>query len=177
MKPVSRRSFLQKSSAASATAFTILKPELVRGAGNEKLKAGLVGCGGRGTQAATQLLTGNENVELVGMGDIFEDRLEKSLASIRDGAKFPAIQPKVKVDPDHHFIGFDAYKKVLASDIDIVMLCTPPGYRPMHFEAAVEAKKHIFAEKPFGTDPVGVRKVMAAAKKAEELKLTVRSGA
>ena len=110
MKPVSRRSFLQKSSAAGATAFTIIKPELVRGAGNEKLRAGLVGCGGRGTQAATQLLTGNENVELVAMGDIFEDKLEKSLASIRDGAKFPDIQSKVKVDPDHHFVGFDAYK-------------------------------------------------------------------
>src|SRR5713101_3384664 len=109
---LSRRSFLRKSTgaAAGASTFTIIKPELVRGAGNEKLKAGLVGCGGRGTQAATQLLTGNENVELVAMGDIFEDRLEKSLASIRDGEKFPTIQQKIKVDPDHHFIGFDAYK-------------------------------------------------------------------
>ena len=70
-----------------------------------------------------------------------------------------------------------AYKKVLASDIDVVLLATPPGYRPEHFVAAVEAKKHIFAEKPFGTDPVGVRKVMAAVKKAEQLKLTVMSGA
>src|SRR6266446_1344956 len=177
MKPVSRRSFLQKSSAASATAFTILKPELVRGAGDEKLRAGLVGCGGRGTQAATQLLTGNENVELVAMGDIFEDKLEKSLATIRDGARFPDIQSKVKVDPERHFVGFDAYQKILASDIDIVMLCTPPGYRPMHFEAAVEAGKHVFAEKPFGTDPVNVRRFMAAAKKSEELHLTVMSGA
>src|SRR5258708_5207099 len=177
MKPVSRRSFLQKSSAASATAFTILKPELVRGAGDEKLRAGLVGCGGRGTQAATQLLTGNENVELVAMGDIFEDKLEKSLATIRDGARFPDIQSKVKVDPEHHFVGFDAYQKILASDIDIVMLCTPPGYRPMHFEAAVEARKHVFAEKPFGTDPVGVKRFMAAAKKSEQLKLTVMAGA
>jgi myo-inositol 2-dehydrogenase/D-chiro-inositol 1-dehydrogenase len=89
-----------------------------------------VGCGGRGTQAGTQLLTGSENVELVGMGDIFEDRLEKSLATIRDGAKFPDIQSKVKVDPDHHFVGFDAYKKILASDIDIVMLCTRPVIGP-----------------------------------------------
>jgi predicted dehydrogenase len=180
MKPesneVSRRSLLQMS-GAGATAFTIIKPELVRGAGNERLKAGLVGCGGRGTQAATQLLTGSENVELVAMGDIFEDRLEKSLATIRDGAKFPDIQSKVKVNPDHHFVGFDAYKKILASDIDIVMLCTPPGYRPMHFEAAIEAHKHVFAEKPFGTDPVGVRRFMAAARKSEQLKLTVMAGA
>ncbi len=176
---LSRRSFLKGSTAVGAgvSAFTIIQPELVRGAGNERLKAGLVGCGGRGTQAAQQLLYGNENVELAAMGDIFEDRLEKSLAEIKHGGKYGSLESKVKVDPDHHFVGFDAYRKVLASDIDIVMLATPPGYRPEHFVAAVEAKKHIFAEKPFGTDPVGVRKVMAAAKKAEELKLTVMSGA
>jgi predicted dehydrogenase len=175
---LSRRSFLRKSTAvgAGATAFTIIRPELVRGAGDEKLKAGLVGCGGRGTEAAQQFLHGSENVELVAMGDIFEDHLEKSLADIRN-SKYPNVAAKVKVDPDHHFVGFDAYKKVLASDIDVVMLATPPGYRPEHFVAAVEARKHIFAEKPFGTDPVGVRKVMAASKKAEELKLTVMSGA
>jgi len=176
-KEISRRSFLAKSTAgAAATAFTIIRPELVRGAGDEKLKAGLIGCGGRGTEAAQQFLHGNENVELVAMGDIFEDRLEKSLGEIR-GSKYTGVADKVKIDPDHHFLGFDAYKKVLASDIDVVLLATPPGYRPEHFVAAVEAKKHIFAEKPFGTDPVGVRKVMAASKKAEELKLTVMSGA
>ena len=175
---ISRRSFVMKSTGAgaAATVFTIIRPELVRGAGDEKLKAGLIGCGGRGTEAAQQFLHGNENVELVAMGDIFEDHLEKSLGEIRD-SKYAGVADKVKVDPGHHFIGFDAYKKVLASDIDVVLLATPPGYRPEHFVAAVEAKKHIFAEKPFGTDPVGVRKVMAASKKAEELKLTVMSGA
>ena len=176
---LSRRSFLKKSTGvtAAASTFTIIKPELVRGAGNEKLRAGLVGCGGRGTEAAQQFLHGSENVELVAMGDIFEDHLEKSLGEIRAAKHYPGIESKVKVDPEHHFIGFDAYKKVLASDIDIVMLCTPPGYRPMHFEAAVEARKHVFCEKPFGTDPVNVRRFMAAAKKSEELKLTVMSGA
>ncbi len=176
---VSRRSFLKKSTgvAAGATAFTIIKPQLVRGAGNEKLKAGLIGCGQRGTEAASQLLHGNENVELVAMGDIFEDHLEASLDNIRNSKNYPGLAEKVKVDPEHHFVGFDAYKKVLASDIDLVILSTPPGYRPMHFEAAVEAKKHVFAEKPFGTDPVNVRRFMAAAKKSEELKLTVMSGA
>lgn len=177
-KELSRRSFLKKSTgaAAGASAFTIIKPELVRGAGNEKLKAGLVGCGGRGTEAAQQILHGNENVELIAMGDIFEDKLETALDKIRN-SKYTGVAEKVKVDPEHHFVGFDAYKKVLASDIDIVMLCTPPGYRPMHFEAAVDAKKHVFCEKPFGTDPVNVRRFMAAAKKSQELKLTVMSGA
>ncbi len=175
---ISRRSFLGEAAAAgaAATAFTIIRPELVRGAGDEKLKAGLIGCGGRGTEAAQQFLYRNNNVELVAMGDIFEDHLEKSLGDIRE-SKYAGVAEKVKVDPDHHFIGFDAYKKVLASDIDVVLLAAPPGYRPEHFVAAVEAKKHIFAEKPFGTDPVGVRKVMTASKKAEELKLTVMSGA
>src|SRR5437763_15264116 len=110
---LSRRSFIQKSAGvAGATAFTIVKSELVRGAGNEKLKAGLVGCGGRGTEAAQQLLHGNENVELVAMGDIFEDHLEASLNEIR-ASKYAGVAEKVKVDPEHHFVGFDAYKKVL----------------------------------------------------------------
>src|SRR5689334_24840480 len=125
---VSRRSFLARSSAAGAVAFTIIRPELVRGWADEKLKIGLVGCGGRGTQAAQQLLHANDNVELVAMGDIFEDRLEKSLGEIRNSKDYPKARDKVKVSPEHHFVGFDAYKKVLASDIDIVMLATPPGY-------------------------------------------------
>jgi myo-inositol 2-dehydrogenase/D-chiro-inositol 1-dehydrogenase len=176
---ISRRSFMQKTSsagAAGAAAFTIIKPELVRGAGKEMLKAGLVGCGARGTQAVVDMLTGTENIQLVSMGDIFEDKLEGSLRKLKNDPKNAPLLDRVKVEPDHRFVGFEAYKKVLASDIDIVMLATPPGYRPMHFEAAVEAKKHVFCEKPFGTDPVNVRRFMAAAKKSEELKLTVMSG-
>jgi predicted dehydrogenase len=172
---LSRRSFLKKSTAAGAgaSAFTIIKPELVRGAGSEKLKAGLIGVGGRGTGAIDNLLTGTENVEVVALADIFEDHLEQNLARLRT-RKFA---DRIKVDAEHRFVGFDAYKKLIASDIDIVMLCTPPGYRPEHFEAAINAKKHVFCEKPIATDPVGVRRFMAAAKKAEELKLTVVSGA
>ena len=178
-KDLSRRSFLRRSTAvgAGATTFTIVKPELVRGFAPAKLKAGLIGCGGRGTQAASQLLHGNPNVELVAMGDIFEDRLESSLKSIRDNRKYPNLASRVKVSPEHHFVGFDAYKKVLASDIDVVLLAAPPGHRPEHFVAAIDAKKHLFAEKPFGTDPVGVRKVMAAVEKARQLKLTIMTGA
>jgi len=176
---LSRRSFLKSSSAAGVgtSAFMIVRPELVRGAGQEKLKAGVVGCGGRGTQAVENLLTANENAELVAMGDVFEDRLERSIRRLKESKETAPFANRIKVDPDHRFIGFDAFKKVLASDIDIVMLCTPPGYRPEHFEAAIEAKKHVFCEKPFATDPVGCRRFMAAAKKSEELKLTVKSGA
>lgn len=166
-----RRAFL------TAGAFTIVRPELVRGSGPARLKAGLVGAGGRGRQAVVDLLTADPNVELVSIGDIFEDKLESNLAWLRDANRFPKTHDRVKVTPETRFTGFDAYQKVLASGIDIVLLCTPPGYRPMHFEAAVEAGKHVFCEKPFATDPAGVRRFMAAARKSEEKKLTVVSGA
>src|ERR1039457_236268 len=170
----SRRSFIA-SSIGGATAFQIIRPELVRGQGKEKLKAGLIGCGGRGTQAVQNILTGCDNVEIVAMADVFEDRLEDSIRAPK--ALKPDRSSRFKVEAEHRFVGFDAYKKVLASDIDIVMLAANPGYRPLHFEAAVEAKKHIFCEKPMGTDATGVRRFMAAARKSQELKLTVKSGA
>ena len=171
---VSRRGFLTKS-IGGAAAFQIIKPELVRGAGDEKLKAGLVGCGGRGTQAMENILTACPNVEIVSMGDVFEDRLE---SSFRNTQKLkPELSKRFKVDGEHKFVGFDSYKKVINSGVDIVMLATNPAYRPIHFEAAVEAKKHIFCEKPMGTDPVHVRRFMDAAKKSVDLKLTVKSGA
>jgi len=194
--PISRRSLLR----GAATVFTILPPHLVRGAGKEKLRAGIVGCGGRGTQAVVDLLTGNENVELTAMADLFEDALEGSLRQLRD-PKFisrhagitveragqpkvmtaedlvASIGPRIQVQPDRHFVGFDAYKSVVNADVDIVMLTTPPGWRPIHFEAAVEAGKHVFTEKPIATDATGVRRFMAAGRMAAEKKLTVMSGA
>lgn len=177
MSEVTRRSLLTAGSAAAA-AFQIVRPEVVRGQGKEKLRAGLIGVGGRGRQAVNDLLTGAENVEVVALADIFEDQLEKNLKWLKEDKRNAQIAARVNVAPDHRFVGFDAYQKLVAApDIDIVMLATPPGYRPMHFEAAIEAKKHVFCEKPFGTDPVGVRRFMAAAKKSEELKLTVVSGA
>ena len=199
---ISRRNLLKQSTflSAGASALSMLQPRAARAATNDRLKAGLVGCGGRGTQAVVDLLTGNEHVELVGMADVFEDHLEQSLARLRD-PKFigryagitverngrpqemkaedlvASIQPRIRVEPDHHFTGFEAYQKLLASDIDIVMLCTPPGFRPMHFEAAVNAGKHVFTEKPIATDPAGARRFVAAGKLAAERKLTVVSGA
>ncbi len=169
------KTMLTRRSVMAATAFTIVRPELVRGAGKEKLKAGLIGCGGRGTQAAMDTLTGNPNLELVAMADVFEDKLETSLKRLRDPKN--AFAERVKVTPEQHFTGFDAFKKLIASDLDIVMLCTPPGYRPEHFEAAIHAGKHVFTEKPIATDPVGVRRFLAAGKLATEKKLSVVSGA
>src|SRR5678816_4143934 len=132
----SRRSFLAKGAGAAA-AFQIVRPELVRGQGKAKLRAGLIGCGGRGTQAMENILTGCDNVEIVALADIFEDRMETSIRRTQ-GLK-PELSGRFKVDAEHRFVGFDAYKKLIASDIDIVMLAAHPAYRPMHFEAAVEA--------------------------------------
>jgi predicted dehydrogenase len=175
---ISRRSFFNRASAAgAASAFTIVRPELVRGQGKAMLKAGVVGCGGRGTQAIVDFLTGTQNTQVTVMGDLFEDRLEGSLRNMQKDQRYAAVAERVKVAPDKRFTGFDAYQKVIDSDVDIVFLSTPPGYRPMHFEAAINAKKHVFCEKPFGTDPVGVRRFMDAVKKSEEMKLTVVSGA
>ncbi len=142
-----------------------------------KLKAGLIGCGGRGTGAAAQFLQGNDEVEVTALADVFEDKLLKCLDTLRQDARYAAVAPKVNVPHENRFVGFDAYQKLVASDVDIVMLCTPPGYRPLHFEAAINAGKHVFAEKPIATDATGVRRFMAAALKATDKNLTVVSGA
>jgi len=197
---ISRRSLLKASYMAAPAAFHIVKPHLVRGAGKEKLKVGLVGCGGRGTSAVFELMASSDNVELTAMADVFEDKLEGSLnrlrndrnqlkrfagqTVLRDGKPHTVtvedlekkLQANIKVAPDRHFVGQDAFKKLLATDIDAVLLVTPPGHRPLHFEAAIEAKKHVFLEKPVATDPVGARRVIAAGRKARELGLTVVSG-
>lgn len=131
---ISRRQLFSTGTktALSAGVFEIIKPELVRGAGQEKLKAGLIGFGGRGRQAIVDLLSGTENVEVVAVGDIFEDHVEANMKWLND-PRNAKIKDRVKLSPENRFIGFDAYKKVINSDIDIVMLATPPAYRPMHF--------------------------------------------
>ncbi len=173
----SRRDFLGKAAPLAATAFTIIKPELVRGAGKERLKAGLVGCGSRGSQAVVDMMTGTENVDLVAVADLFEDKMEASLRGYENKPGYAKWKDRIKIAPDMRHTGFDAFKKLIASDVDIVMLATPPGYRPEHFEAAINANKNVFCEKPFGTDAVGVKRFMAAAKLSEQKGLTVVSGA
>jgi myo-inositol 2-dehydrogenase / D-chiro-inositol 1-dehydrogenase len=170
---VSRRGFL-KSTSAAVVAGTLL-PQLgfakQSATTSNTLKVGLIGCGGRGAGAASQALQADPNVVLTAMGDVFQDRLDESYKELAE--MYP---DKVKVDKAHKFIGFDAYKKVIESDVDVVLLATPPAFRPDHMMAAVEAGKHTFCEKPVAIDAPGVRKVMAAAKKAKEKKLSVVSG-
>ena len=131
-----------------------------------------MGCGGRGTGAANQALKADENIELVAMADAFEDRLAGSLGQLE--TEFSGSD-KVKVKKEHQYTGFDAYKKAI-DKADVVILTTPPGFRPYHFEYAVNAGKHVFMEKPVATDVPGIRKVLDAAKIAKANKLHVVVG-
>jgi predicted dehydrogenase len=171
---LNRRDFLTTSTALAGAALLLpgLTPQ-VHAAGGETLRIGLIGCGGRGSGAATQALNADPNVKLVAMGDAFSDRLQSSLDTLR---KDEDISKKIDVKPDHCFTGFDAYKQVLNSGIDVVLLCTPPHFRPAHIKAAVEANKHIFAEKPVAVDAPGVRSVLESCREAKKKNLAVVSG-
>lgn len=157
--PVSRRTFMQ--TAAAATAGMAL-PVGLHAAGSDVIRVGLIGCGGRGTGAALDCLRGSEGVELVALGDLAPDRLTQCRENLaKEMLKYAGVAAKYKVTDDKCFTGFDAYQKVLASDAHLVILATPPGFRPAHLAAAVAAGKHIFAEKPVAVDAVGVRSVLA----------------
>jgi predicted dehydrogenase len=171
----SRRTFVKNTALLSGAAMvlpTFQMDAMVNIFNDKKLKIALVGCGGRGTGAAVQALKADENIELVAMADAFEDRLKGSLMNI---SKEMGETKKVNVKDEHQFVGFDGAKK--AMDLaDVVILATPPGFRPEHFEYAINNGKHVFMEKPVATDVPGVRKVLAAAKKAKENKLNVVVG-
>jgi predicted dehydrogenase len=117
------------------------------------------------------MVTGADDIEIVAMGDLMLDRLEQSRAQLRE-----AIPTAYKVDDEHAFTGFDAYQRVVESDVDVVILATPPGFRPAHLRAAVDAGKHIFTEKPVAVDPVGFRSVLASADLARQKNLAVVAG-
>ncbi len=172
---MARRDFL-KASAGIATAVSasgLLGGKSAEAQAPEKLRVGLIGCGGRGTGAARDVVNGTPNVELYAMGDLFQDRLDGSLARLQ---KDKNVADKVNVSEDRRFAGFDAYQKVMDTDVDYVLLTTPPGFRPLHFEAAVNAGKHAFMEKPVAVCPAGVRKVMEVGKLAEQKGLGVMAG-
>lgn len=133
------------------------------------LKAGLIGCGGRGTGAAINFLKAGPNLQLTAITDVFQDRIDSCRKSLKD-------RVKVEIPDDKCFLGFDGYKKVIDSGVDIIIMATPPYFRPEHFRASVEARKHVFMEKPVAVDPVGVRSILASAKQAETLGLTVVTG-
>ncbi len=169
-----RRDFVKASSVAAIGAGvlgTFAAPVGAYAAADDTIKIGLIGCGGRGTGAADQALSTKGNVKLVAMADAFPDRLESSLTNLKR-----RHANRIDVKEEHQFSGFDAYQDVINSGVDLVILATPPGFRPIHFEAAVKAGKHVFMEKPVATDAPGVRKVLAAVEEAKKKNLKVGVG-
>lgn len=171
----SRRTFLKSSAGAvaGAVAAPLVAPAFVHAAGRDVLRVGLVGCGGRGTGAASQALRADPNVRLTAMADAFADHLERSLVELRQDAE---IAGKIDVPSDRQFVGFNAYRQLIDSGVDVVLLATPPHFRPQHLEAAIDAGKHVFAEKPVAVDAPGVRSVLATCEKAKQKGLSVVSG-
>ncbi len=170
----SRRQFLKTSTVLTASAlaspmmFNIKSSAAPTG---ETLRVGLIGCGGRGSGAASQALSADKNIQLVAMGDVFEKQLQDSLKNLK--TEHP---DKVKVTPETSFVGLDAYQKVLNSGVDVVILATPPGFRPSHLKAAIDAGKHVFCEKPMAVDAPGVRSVLASAAEAKKKNLSLVAG-
>src|ERR1051326_1982667 len=171
--PTTRREFLTPSAlvGGEVAAPAILPSKLFAKENSDTLKVGLVGCGGRGSGAAGQALNAHNKVLLTALADRFEDRLQTSLKNLQ--TKHP---DKVKVTPETSFVGLDAYQKLIDSGVDVVLLATPPGFRPVHLKAAIAAGKHVFTEKPMATDAPGVRSVLATAEEAKKKNLSLVSG-
>ncbi len=142
---------------------------------SETLKIGVLGCGGRGSADLVRMLAGNENVKVIALGDLFQDHLDEFRKSFQEH-KAEEIRSKVDIKDDHCFVGWDACERLLKTDIDILMETCTPYIRPKHIEAAVEAGKHIFAEKPIAVDPVGVRQFMRAMEKHKAKGLSMVAG-
>jgi predicted dehydrogenase len=175
----SRRTFVKTTTLATAG---LVMPRTLSAMSSdtsaEVIRVGLIGCGGRGTGAARDCLkAGGEDVVLVSMGDLFPDRLERARSNLAKVASEDALVARqFKVTPEMSFSGFDAYQKVLATDIDLVILATPPGFRPTHLAAAIAAGKHVFMEKPIAVDAAGVRSVIASAAAAKARSLAIVAG-
>lgn len=169
----SRRNFLKGSTAvAGALGMNLGLNSGLFAAGSDQLKVGLVGCGGRGTGAAGEAMQADSQSKLVAVADLSKDAIEASLGNLKVNKR---IEQQIAVDDAHKFVGLDAYKNVIDC-CDVVLLASPPGFRPAHLRAAVEAGKHIFTEKPMATDAPGVRSVMESVRIAKEKNLAVVAG-
>ncbi len=167
---LSRRDFIKTTAALGATAF-VSGTNTIFAAGSDTIRIGLIGCGGQGTRDVISCVKSSPGVEVAAMGDLFEDRLQQSLAQLKKD-----VPAAMKVTPDKCFVGFNAYINVLKSDVHLVFLTAPPHWRAEHFQAAVEAGKHVFMEKPAGVDPKGIRSVIQTGELARQKKLSVVVG-
>lgn len=169
----SRRQFLTTLLAGTTVAVPAILSSRGQPGHSETLRVGLIGCGGRGTGAAGQALKADPNTVLTAMADVFREPIETALASLKQD---PAIADRVQVPPDRRFVGLDAYQRLIDSGVDVVLQAAPPGFRPQHVRAAVEAGKHQFVEKPVATDVAGVRSILESARIAREKKLAWVAG-
>jgi predicted dehydrogenase len=170
----SRRDFLKASTAATVGTTVASGFGVIPGAyasGSDMIKVGLIGCGGRGTGAAFNVLKAASGVKIVAMGDVFKDRLQESRERLLKN-----FADKIDAPLDRCFVGFDAYEKVIATDANYIILATPPAFRPQHLKAAVRAGKHIFTEKPVAVDGSGIRTVLAACEEAKKKGLGIAAG-
>ncbi|KAA9353219.1 Gfo/Idh/MocA family protein [Larkinella humicola] len=172
-----RREFLKQSGLLTGGALLTTLPSFASSYGfnnsaDDTIKVALIGCGGRGKGAALQALKSKQNVKIVAIADAFRDRLDDAYKTLNQN---PELAKRVDIPEERKFVGFDAYQKAIPL-ADVVILATPPGFRPMMFEEAVKQNKHIFMEKPVATDAPGVRRVLAAAEEAKKKKLNVVVG-
>jgi predicted dehydrogenase len=172
---LNRRSFLAAGAATTAALSTFPFIHTLGAQAVQPLKVGLIGCGGRGTSSLREALMAEPGIEVHALYDPFQDRVDATLKRLQDPEYMQGLNP-VRVPRDRQFSGLDGFKNLLETDIDWVNLVGPPGFRPRHFAAAVEAGKHVFMEKPVAVDPVGVRNILATAKKAREKGLSVVVG-
>ncbi len=175
---INRRGFIKKSAVVGATAM-LTGNHFVFAEGSDTIRVGLIGCGGRGTGAGIiDCASSSKGIELVAMGDLFQDHMDEAPAKIKKNLEKRNLPVKdiYKVTPDTTFVGFDAYQKVIDSGVDMVILTTPPNFRPTHLKAAVQAGKHIFVEKPIAVDPVGVRSIIESSHLAKQKGLTLVAG-
>ena len=172
----SRRDFVKQSTmlAGGIMAMPLMSEARYFNSVDDTIKVGVIGCGGRGTGAAMQALSTKQNVKLVAMADAFRDRLDNSYKALTNGDEGD-VRDRVAVTEETKFVGFDGYKKVIPL-VDVVIIATPPGFRPIHFEEAITQGKHVFMEKPLGTDPAGVKKILEVAEIAKKKKLNVVVG-
>lgn len=169
----SRRDFLKTSTGAAVGSALFAQPLMAAHAAgsSEKLRVGLVGCGGRGAGAVANALRASAENELVAMGDLFEDHLAKALRRLERSD----VKERIRVDEEHRFVGFDAYEHVIDA-CDVVLLCATPHFRPRHLAHAIEKGRHVFCEKPVAVDAPGVRSVVASVAKAKAKRLAIVSG-
>jgi predicted dehydrogenase len=165
-----RRQFVQQSAAVATASLLSLAPS-VHAVGKEEIRVGLVGCGGRGTGAAQQAAKTGSTVRITALADAFPDRVKSCKATLKEN-----LGEKFAVTDKNCFVGLDAYKQLIASDVDVVLLATSPHFRPIHFKAAVEANKHCFVEKPMATDAPGCRSMLESIQVAKQKNLAVVAG-